>query len=82
MNIDNDLKNKIENLALKVTNSLNITFASIDIIHTTDNKLLVLEGNSGIMMKNFIKQNKDGYYIAYNLYRDAIKLMFNIKEQG
>ena len=30
MNIDNDLKNKIENLALKVTNSLNITrFASI-----------------------------------------------------
>lgn len=75
--IPNDLKNEIESLAKTVTKTLNIKFASIDIIHTKDNRLLVLEGNSGVMMNNFIKQNEENYYIAYNLYKDAIKLMFN-----
>ena len=76
--IDFDLKNKLSNIAIEVSKSLNITFASIDIIHTKDNKLLVLEANSGIMMDNYIILSKDGYNDAYNLYKDAIKKMFNI----
>lgn len=74
--IPSNLKNKIINLALKVTNSLNITFASVDIIYTFDNKLLVLEANSGVTMNKFILQNENGYNIAYSIYRDAVKLMF------
>lgn len=71
-----DLKNKIINLALDVTRKLNITFASVDIINTKNNELLVMEANSGVTMNKFILQNDNGYDIAYNIYRDAIKLMF------
>ena len=77
--IDEKLKNKIINLAIKTSKSLGIVFGSIDIIHTEDNKLLVLEANSGVMMKNYIKLNKNGYNAAYNVYYDAIKLMFKEK---
>lgn len=73
--IDDNLKNKIIDLALKVTRELNITFASIDII-LVDNELLVMEANSGVTMNNYILQNKNGYEIAYNIYKDAIKEMF------
>ena len=36
-----------------------------------------MEANSGVMMDNYIRFNGiDGYNEAYNLYRDAIKMMF------
>ena len=79
LNIDDNLKKQIIDLALQITNTLNITFASVDIIYTMDNKLLVLEANSGVMMNNYIRFNKEkGYLEAYELYKDAIKLMFHI----
>ena len=74
--INEELKKQIISLALSVTKCLNITFGSVDIIYTRNHQLLVLEANSGVMMNNFIKLNKDGYDIAYRLYRDAVKLMF------
>lgn len=77
-NIDPVLKEKITQLALRVTKELNISFASIDIINTENNELLVMEANSGVTMNSYILQNKDAYDIAYNIYKDAIKQMFNI----
>lgn len=74
--IDPDLKIKISDLALRVSNEVGIGFASIDIIHTIDNQLLVMEANSGVKLYNFIHQNENGYEIAYKIYKDAIKLMF------
>lgn len=79
IDIDNELKNKLIDIAKKVTSTLNINFASVDIIHTTDNKLLVLEANSGVMMDNYIRLCPNGYQNAYNVYLEAIKLMFNMK---
>lgn len=80
LDIDDRLKEEITSLALEVANKTGITFGSIDIIHTRDNKLLVMEANSGVMMDNYIKQDEqNGSTIAYNLYRDAIKLMFDKK---
>ena len=79
MNIDPSLKEEITKLALRVTKELNISFASVDIIYTEDNTLLVLETNSGVTMNNYILQNQDGYDIAYIIYKDAIKQMFDIK---
>ena len=76
MEIEPRLKNKICDLALRVTRELNITFASIDIIDT-NNELMVLEANSGVTLNKFIQQNSNGYDIAYNIYKDAIKMMFN-----
>ena len=63
-----------------VVEKLDITFASVDIIETRDKELLILEANSGVMMNNYIKQKENGYQDAYNLYRDAIKLMFKMNK--
>lgn len=76
--IDEELKKKITDIAKRVTKALSISFASVDVIHTTDNRLLVLEANSGVMMDSFIKQYPNGEVIAYNIYKEAIKSMFNI----
>lgn len=78
--IDNELKNRIMEIATLVTKKLDISFASVDIIYTKDNKLLVLEANSGVMMDNYIKQCNNGYINAYNVYKEAIKVMFNIEK--
>ena len=63
-------------MSFKVKDTINIRFASIDIIQTKDNKFLVLEVNSGVMMENFIKQMNNGYEIAENIYKKAILKMF------
>ena len=78
--IDNELKNRVIDMAKLVANSLDISFASVDIIYTKDNKLFVLEANSGVMMDNYIKQSLNGYKNAYNVYKEAIKTMFNIND--
>lgn len=78
LDIPNELKNSILALAKKTAKSLNITFASIDIIHTKDNQLMVLEANSGVTLNKFIVQNSDNYNLVYSIYRDAIKMMFNL----
>ncbi len=77
LNIPNELKNKLEMLALEVANSLNISFASIDIIVTKNKEIMVLEANSGVTLNNFVKQAPSNYQKVYNIYKDAIKLMFN-----
>lgn len=80
LDIEKELKEKIVEIALDVAKKVGIVFGSIDIIYTNDKKLYVIEANSGVMMDSFIKQNKkNGYEIAYNLYKDAIKLMFEKK---
>ena len=75
--IPNDLKDKIRSLALNTAKTLNISFASIDVILTDLNELLILEANTGVTLNNFLKQNNDYYDIVYNIYKDAIKLMFD-----
>ncbi len=77
INIEKDLKKKIEDIAVKVARELNIIFASIDIIYTEDYKLFIMEANSGVMMDNYIRYAPNGYSEAYKLYKDAICLMFN-----
>lgn len=78
LDIDPDLKTKVMDLAVRVTKEVGIRFASVDIINTMDNKILVMEANSGVKMRNFILQNQEGYDLAYNIYKDALKKMFNI----
>ena len=76
VDIDSNLKEKITSLALKVTKKVGIRFASVDIIETTDNELLVLEANSGVTIDKAINFLKDGYNIAKNIYKEAIIKMF------
>jgi len=75
--INEQLKVKLITLAKEVNDKIGLVFGSIDIILTTDNKLLVMEANSGVMMNNYIKQNGlEGKKVAYDIYKDAIELMF------
>ena len=71
--IDKKLKNDIENLAQLISKRIGLGFGSIDIIKTIDNKLFVMEINSGVMMENFVKQVQDGYSIAKNIYKKVIE---------
>ena len=76
LEIDPILKERIISLSKDIVHKLDLNFVSVDIIHTTDNQLFVMEANSGIMMDNFIRFNSDKISDIYNLYYDAIKLMF------
>ena len=76
---DNILSEKIINLARKVCDEINLKFGSVDIIQTTNDDLLVLEVNSGVMMDNYIRLMKDGYITAKNIYRNAIEKLFRNK---
>lgn len=67
--------NEIISLATKTFKSLDIGFASIDIIKT-NNQFYVLEINSGVMMKNYTKQIEDGYNKSYQIYKDAVVELF------
>ena len=69
---DKEVEKKITDLALLAAKTINMRFGSVDIILTEDDKLFILEINSGIMMLNYIKQF-DGYELAKNIYKDAIE---------
>ena len=74
---DEELYEKLINLAKQVCRETNLKFASVDIIETTNNDLLVLEANSGVTIEKYIVQNPTEYEIAKDIYRNAIKKLFN-----
>ena len=73
---DNLLKERIEKLVKKAGKAMNINFATIDIAHTVDDELLVLEVNSGVCMSKFIEEVENGYDIAKKIYRKAVLDLF------
>ena len=74
--IKDEEKKQILEIINNIISKINVGFCSIDIIKTLDNKYMVLEINSGIMMKNFAQEVIDGYDIAKNIYTKAILEMF------
>ena len=73
---DNLLEEKLIKLAKQVSDEINLKFGSIDIIETIDNELLVIEVNSGVMLENYIIQHPDECEIAKDIYKKAIKELF------
>ena len=59
-------------------NVMDITMRHV-VINTIDNEIMVLEANSGVTLNNFVLQNPSYYNIVYNIYKDAVKLMFTSK---
>lgn len=74
--IEPRLKEKIAKLALNVTKKVGITFASIDIIETEDNKLLVMEANSGVTINKVTNFMPNGRNVAKEIYKEAILKLF------
>ena len=73
---DKILQDRLIKIAKQVCNEINLKFGSVDIIETTDNELLVLEVNSGVMLENYVRLNPQEYTIVKNIYRNAIKSLF------
>lgn len=71
------LKERLLNFIKSITDVLDIGFASIDVIETVQGELLVMELNSGIMMKNYMQLMPNGCCIAKKIYKKAIQEMFN-----
>ena len=72
MEITNSDKEQIYRIVENIAKIIDLNFCSVDIIKTSDNKFLVMEINSGVMMKNFVIQQKNGYGIAKKIYTKAI----------
>ena len=73
---NNELKEKLENLAKNICKKIDFRFGSIDIIETINNELLVLELNSGVMLENYLRLNPDEYEAVKDIYKCAINKMF------
>ena len=69
------LDEELTSLVQKTAKALGIRFASIDMIKT-DEGWKVLEVNAGVMMEHFASSGKEQYQIAKEIYRDAIRKMF------
>ena len=75
---DGPLYEKVEKLAIRAGKAADVRFATIDIIHTNDDKLYVMEINSGVTADIFAEIVENGYEIAKAVYRGAIKAMFEM----
>lgn len=73
---DNSLISKLTKLSQKATSLLNIKFASVDIARV-NNKLLIMEINSGVMLEKFSHFSKSNYEKAKAIYKKVILDMFN-----
>ena len=73
---DKLLQDKLIKIAKQVCKEINLKFGSVDIIETTDNELLVLEVNSGVMLENYVRLNPDEYETVKNIYKNAILNLF------
>jgi len=73
-------RNKLMNFVHLIVNAIDLKFVSIDIVKLTNNKYMVMEINSGVMMENLIKLEENGYQIAKDIYEEAVKMMFKKAE--
>ena len=71
-----ELYNKIEDIAINAAKAINIKFATVDVIETEEDKLYVMEINSGVGATKFSQQVEHGYEITKEIYRKALKLLF------
>lgn len=74
---DDAMREKVTYLASRAARTLNVNFASIDIVRLGD-ELRVLEVNSGIMTEAFASQSRENYLTALSIYERAIRHYFAI----
>lgn len=75
---DSKLRDNLIEIAINAAKVININFASVDIVEY-NNKLFVMEINSGVMMEFFAKESIENYDIAKSIYKKAIIKMLDIK---
>ena len=76
LEIEDETRKKVYNLAKKAGDAIGIKFASIDISETIDKELLVMEINSNVCMNRFANSVENGKQIEYEIFSKAIDKMF------
>lgn len=71
-----ELYETIRQLAIQAGQAMNMNFATIDIIQTTENNLYVLEVNSGVCGTIFAQIAENGYEKIKAVYRKALEELF------
>lgn len=70
---DRQLLEKLHKLTKQIAKAMNMKFASIDIIQTNANELMAIEVNSGVCMKNFVRQEGESQLVR-EIYTKAIEM--------
>lgn len=73
---EEEIYKTIEELAIRTGKSLDLTFATIDIIKTKENEIYLLEVNSGVSTNIFSNIVKEGKKLEKEIYRKALIEMF------
>ncbi len=73
---DKKLKEKLLKLGNNISREIELGFCSVDIVETGNKELYVMEINSGVMMKNYIRTVDDGFKTAREIYKKTILAMF------
>ena len=73
---DIKLKKELETLAIDAGKAVGVSFATVDIVHTKKEGLLVMEINSSVCMDKFSEKFENGYNIAKDVFKKAISKMF------
>ncbi len=66
---------KIKELAINAGKALNMRFATIDVLETKENGLMILEINSGVCATKFLEHMPEYYNNIKELYKNAILKM-------
>lgn len=72
---DPEILRKVEELAVRAAEAVDMNFASVDVIDTEEG-LRVLEINAGVMMEHFAGQDEESYETAKAIYRKALLKSF------
>lgn len=72
---DPEILEKVEELAVRAAEAVDMNFASVDVIDTEEG-LRVLEINAGVMMEHFAGQDEGSYETAKAIYRKALLKSF------
>lgn len=73
---DKALKEKLEDMAKRVAQVLDVRFVSIDISQLATGELYVMEVNSGVIISKAIDQLENGYEEAKRIYQKAMEKVF------
>jgi len=76
LEIDDETRQRVYDLALKAGKAIGIRFASVDIAETKEKELLVMEINSNVCMNKFAETVSNGLQIEYEIFSNAIDRMF------
>lgn len=67
---------RLSEIAERVTQAMGLRFCSVDIIETEVGEWLVMEVNSGVMIRKFLRQHPEQRELVKEIYREAIRKMF------